>query len=541
MAAPRETGKLRAARIPLTYFQNPDRMVRWKLRLTVWALILSIGWWTSSIVLGNSGRRWETRGEVCAVHAAWNLRCEACHVDFSPMAGENWLMKLISKPVPADARCQSCHMGYEQQRHHANENPKDIVSCGSCHRDHRGPDASLVMLPDSDCTSCHAQLANHLAPGTKTTFLNAARFGMPPAHPEFKLFRDKQGDPGKLKFNHKIHMTAGLRISPEAKAWTLADVPDESERKRYADDQKRRGLPADPAAAIQLDCSSCHQLDSGDFSGLFGGLAAGLMPPRAPGAYFQPIVYENQCKACHPLTFDAKLPNVSIPHRLQPDQVRDFLWGAYAQVYVKDPGVRDRLKQAAPSTRPLPGKLSAEEEKAARQIQAQLEGAEKFLWKTEVSAKETYLYAGKTTCGECHSFMQNPAGRSIVVPPAVPDVWFTHAKFSHVKHRSVNCKQCHDNAYPDAVNASTEARDVLVPGIDNCVQCHSPPHRGTDGQPRGGVRFQCTECHRYHNGDMPLQGPGAVHRDPRVRRDIGAVLSGSLHEKAPAPMPKAAK
>ena len=51
----------------------------------------------------------------------------------------------------------------------------------------------------------------------------------------------------------------------------------------------------------------------------------------------------------------------------------------------------------------------------------------------------------------------------------------------------------------------------MIPKVDNCKSCHAPA--ATFGH-SGGVRHDCAECHRYHNGDRPLQGLGAARRDP---------------------------
>jgi hypothetical protein len=156
--------------------------------------------------------------------------------------------------------------------------------------------------------------------------------------------------------------------------------------------------------------------------------------------------------------------------------------------------------------RPIPGKQSDGEMEAAHQhIREQAEAAAKVLFKD------------KKTCGECH-FYKGKADQIVpdrIEPTNVPTIWLPHAKFSHIAHRAVQCESCHEGA-----NGSTTSADVLLPGIETCVQCHAPPTRQ-----RGGARFECTECHRYHHGDTPLRGIGTEQRDPAVRRTIAEVLS----------------
>jgi hypothetical protein len=42
----------------------------------------------------------------------------------------------------------------------------------------------------------------------------------------------------------------------------------------------------------------------------------------------------------------------------------------------------------------------------------------------------------------------------------------------------------------------------------------------------GGVRAACTDCHRYHHGDLPIQGRGALTRYPKEPRTLADWLKG---------------
>ncbi len=118
-------------------------------------------------------------------------------------------------------KCEACHAG---PPHTMPEATPDLA-CATCHHDHRGRDASLVRLNDSDCTRCHADLTNHLANG-KPTIDNKVTAFTADQHPEFMAFcGTTRKTPAILKFNHAHwHMEADLK----------------------------------------LDCNSCHHLDGGD-------------------------------------------------------------------------------------------------------------------------------------------------------------------------------------------------------------------------------------------------------------------------------------
>jgi hypothetical protein len=508
-----ETGKQRAARIPLDYYKKPNRLERWTLWLGLAALLATGGWLAAGLLRDDRGRGNYSRGPVAAVHAAWESNCTACHVPFTPINGPTWASAWVDNPHASNQRCEACHAG---PAHHPNQTPD--LACASCHRDHRGRDASLVHLADSDCTQCHRDLAAHRREGATGLEYKSdiPRFAKGD-HPEFRILRDKRRDPGSLKFNHKRHMTAGLEAS-----FTLAKIPNAKDRARY-------GKPGDDKTLVQLDCASCHQLDSRD---LQAGRdrprepsAGPVLPSRSEGAYMLPVSYEKHCQACHPLTVertngdDPKTGLVSVWHRLQPDKVHEFLESYYTGQALK--GNHKPFKKDPPR-RPLPGQLLTEEEK-----QALLGIPEK------IKQAERQLYVGKKTCGECHTYDLGKAGTidealrkkgapdCRIKPPEVLDVWFKHARFSHLAHRAVDCKSCHPQADPKNPRASTDSGDVMLPGIDNCVQCHAP--KTASG---GGARFDCTECHRYHNGGDPLQGIGARRRGAKEVGDVHRFLLG---------------
>src|SRR5438128_807872 len=82
---PHETGKQRAARIPLDYYKRPDDLVRRKLRLTLIMFLLSTACLAGGLLFSNHGQQLYSRGPVAAVHATWEENCDACHSPFHPL------------------------------------------------------------------------------------------------------------------------------------------------------------------------------------------------------------------------------------------------------------------------------------------------------------------------------------------------------------------------------------------------------------------------------------------------------------------------
>jgi hypothetical protein len=493
---PQETGKFRAARIPLDYFKQPDRLGRWRRRLLAIAVVLAVGAVALAVVRPDRGAAFVSRGPVAAVHATWDNNCEACHTPFRPVSGEAWLGRTLDPHHSSAQKCTTCHAGTV---HHASEKPGDAADCASCHHEHRGRDANLVRVADADCTRCHANLAAHTQK-SKPEYEAAVTGFDKDHHPEFKL---PAKDPGKLKFNHKLHMTAGLDCQ-----FTL-DKIDAAYRGWYTDHQENK----DGSAAVQLDCGACHRLDKQDLAGRDGQpggpLQRLLVPPRNAGAYFLPVSYEGQCQACHPLTIERKDPDnprsghLAVPHGLQPPDVRDYLQGYYTAKLLEGKG---KVFERPVSVRPFPGKLPAEETEQARKV-----------LDDKVSAVERLLYS-KNTCFECHYGEGESGGGppKAIEPTNVKAIWFEHARFDHAAHRALDCKACHA-----AAEKSEQSTDVLIQGRDTCLQCHAPAAAGR-------ARSDCAECHRYHNGDAPLAGIGAAARGvPDDRKlDVHQFLDG---------------
>jgi Class III cytochrome C family len=512
--ASQETGKQRALRVGLDYFKGQTPLEKWKMRLWIGVLVLTLPVGAYFLF---AGQRNVSRGPVASVHAAWDSNCQACHESFSGVGIARLWGGSVSHEA-SDAKCQECHLGTE---HHSSAKEPAGASCGSCHRDHRGRDASLVRLGDSDCTSCHAMLDKHMKDGSKpsyhadskheysTTITNFAT-----NHPKFAL---ATSDPGNIKFNHAKHLKPGQEDN-----WTLENIkkanPDVYLRYKNAPHQTDK----DDKAFVVLDCASCHVLEPGDAVG---------KGSKAPGAYYQAISFETNCKACHALTFD-KAPKMLVkdangkpvdvplqtPHHIQPSDVGPFLWGVYANTYLKDKGIEQFKKDLEASlnhqpSRPLPGKGSGA---AKQKIDEQVEKAQMTLFHDQKLVKERIV---QYACLKCHYFddAMKPAS---VMPSDIPVVWQTHAKFNHRSHRAMECRSCHSQ-----VDTATTKDAVMLPDIENCRQCHAPAGSKA-GLPTGGVRHDCTGCHSYHNGDHAAQGLGAAGRNPKTLLNSQDLLNG---------------
>ena len=510
--ANRETGKQRKSRIPLDYYKRSDPLARVKKVLGWGAAVVAFAYLATGLLRGDSGRLSYSRGDVAAAHATWDANCAACHEPLSPVDSNSWLkdFPLTSWMVTQKAtnmKCQACHSG---AAHSSLEKPGETASCAFCHRDHRGRDAAIARVPDHDCTVCHADLSAHRTSSgvvadnaLKVTGFTAS------THPPFASIPSE--DKSALKFNHKIHMLPSFgsdRYTPQYFKDRLSERDQNEFGKRYGE-----------SATIQLTCASCHQLDPGDFA-IDPALRhmAGATPTRPSGEYMLPITYENQCRHCHMLDFTAGEP--APPHGLEPADLRRFLEGAFARKFLQ--GDSKVLEETA-VTRRMPGRSVEEGKQTARQdINDQIAQAEMVLYQDR--------------CAKCHSFSEErldaaetafDAPKS-VLPTAVPNIWLKHSKFNHGTHRAVSCDACHgleSEGKFGPVATSEFNTDVLFTKVDVCQKCHARPSGGST--PTGGARHDCTECHRYHNGDNPLHGIGAFARAGTTDRSVADFIAAA--------------
>ncbi len=201
----------------------------------------------------------------------------------------------------------------------------------------------------------------------------------------------------------------------------------------------------------------------------------------------QPIKYDAHCKACHPLTFDTD--KEALPHG-QPLAKIDILLEAAYKDYKPSP--------AKPSSRPLLSKPLASPEQM--RTTADL-----------VKEAKRYIEGTRAGCVECH-FIEVREGKKEIEPVHVPEVWFKHAKFSHLAHPSTvaKCIDCHGKA-----KESTDHADVLIPDLKSCQTCHAP-EKSEGGRKIGGARHDCTACHVFHHNEQVKPGVVGLDADPRT-------------------------
>ncbi len=396
---------------------------------------------------------------VYATHARFNDSCTQCHESHF----QTWKRLnpcKASQATVADDSCTQCHRsevspgeslyprtqvnltalleGRPAPPHHAEK--AEPQACAVCHREHRG-NKSLTAVEDAACNTCHSRLDRVVTKGT--AFGNARDFASD--HPEFDALGGP--DPGRLAFNHAVHL-------------------------------KPEGVPIEGSGSRRrLDCADCHK-------------------PEPAGRLMAPIRYEKHCRDCHPLRValagDFSKSSVRegveqflrrpAPHR-PPEVVRADLRQQLEDFVRDNPGARETPLAPQPLI-PLPGRPARV---------AQTPTAEE--WKqAQLAVSERLLFFAPGGCHYCHSSdwkgKVEPAGTGAL--PRFDETglkarWMRHSAFNHsaLRHSKMDCLDCHK------AGQSQKTHDVLLPKVADCRVCHSP-------QGEANTHTSCITCHRYH-------------------------------------------
>lgn len=329
-----------------------------------------------------------------------------------------------------DSTCRKCH---ERTAMHlladpAHENVLYDIRCADCHPAHQGKrDAMRGGVPQ--CIACHNKQGKSIADVTD--------FGI--AHPEFQLTV-----PAGNEF---------VRFRPGEK-----DMPQEKSGLKFSHKAHlvKTGIST-PEGDTVLTCRSCHKLESS-------------------GIHFAPMEMEKTCQQsrCHKLRLSEPVFGV-VSHgseREAMSRVRNFYtnWLADAPVNIKECGPA---------------------EKAGNIIRRTLDCADMLARKH--AASSLFRERGeKLQCPLCHQIVETESKEVPwkVVSPRINRDWQPSAIFTHAKHHSMSCADCHDK-----VN-SQSSEDISLPRIEKCRECHA----GFVGD-AVKIKSNCESCHRFHRVD----------------------------------------
>ncbi len=383
-----------------------------------------------------SRMQWET-GSLAASHHFFGKECTTCH--------QGGFVSV------EDAACRACH---ESTPAHADATIHDMsllgeARCAFCHRDHNGVDA-LVRADQELCTDCHQELSTRSANAPKQ--MDVGDFG--DAHPAFVVTL-----PAWLPDGEYVPVRAAL---------ATRGIKESSGLKFPHDTHLVAAGIRGPDGDEILQCATCHQAEPG-------------------GARIKPIEFERDCQRCHQLTFSIRGADRQVQHgkvsevgyTVQEFFAREALEGGFDQVDAPTI-VRARRR---------PGQSITPQERA-----------EALTWaRDQATTAIDNLFDGKA-CSECHTSYRDEAGNWNVKPVRVTGAWFPRANFTHRKHETMACVDCHK------AETSSDSSDLLLPDIDNCRQCHGGEHADDK------VPSTCIACHGFHTQPTAIVKPTVVAR-----------------------------
>ncbi|WP_034158439.1 cytochrome c3 family protein [Sphingomonas sp. ERG5] len=405
---------------------------------SIYALKADHNW--SSGPLSQAHHELEGNCTACHQQAFVSVRdssCIACHKDAHEHAPPSRL---------AGARATPGFGGRLLQRVATAFGKPGPGACVDCHTEHEGA-GPMPPTAQAFCTDCHATLKQRLA---DTRIENADDFGT--AHPQFRpLVTTLAGvkpvvarvsldagriDESGLKFPHKLHLDARGGVA-----------------------QMARTLKARQGYGDVLVCADCHR-------------------PTADGVRFLPVEMERDCRACHSLAFDRIGGTVrTLRHGDAPQMMAD-LRALYRST------APPRPIQLGGMARRRPGNY------ADGQIYNIYFGAAARRPAAGDAAIRAVFSPGGA-CFDCHTVKPPGVGGAAdwtVMPVHQASRYMMKGWFDHKPHRTEACVSCH------AAPTSTRSRDLLLPGIATCRNCHG----GERSQAK--VPSTCASCHSYHAG-----------------------------------------
>ncbi len=538
------TQKSVSRRIDLNYFKHPSPL-RTGRKIVGWLAMFAAAVWVGFMAFGpkpagttggagqNDGIH--NPGPLTAAHALIQHDCLACHDGGKGMtAGDG---KSFSKSI-SDAACLKCHDG---AAHHPNQTAASLSSmklpdgtmhsvtsnCASCHIEHRGIEV-LSGKQDTNCTSCHADVAAHSA---KPPAVQAKVVAFTAAdHPKFgrSLPKDTAGkwlDTTVLKFNHLKHngvnglvnnctaCHAGLDPQPTAKAAAAGTLPP------WRDPLDRPAAMADISDTRNLGqisfakhCIGCHAIElqgkvkvtvpHEDLS-IVRGTLAGLGQTYADALAAMPA--DARKKELETTVKVGTGPRAKTTTKI----LTDSQW-----VDARLAELTERADKAGGSASGPAKALYATIKKAA--TPASKPSADAPVLPSPSQLEFLVTYGIGSNCAFCHEVKGSPpaiaAAASSTTTPTMGDLatvadtaptgiptqsrhWFRAAEFSHYAHRSNSCYDCHSAAWDSKLTS-----DVLSPDMDtgkaSCISCHRPETGESASQ-----RFapsNCTTCHGFH-------------------------------------------
>ncbi|MCB9770547.1 MAG: hypothetical protein H6752_20300 [Candidatus Omnitrophica bacterium] len=385
-----------------TYFKRKPYWFKKSRKLWILLSILGVLWVIISLTglggalsgVGMVGENIFMNGPLATYHQSLAKDCGACHTQRFSHVRDADCMECHAATIQVDSSSSAVHHFHEE---------KAVPRCAECHIEHQGT-IELADMNDSFCTACHRTLEPDS--GAKAVAFTT----VPGDHPNLRMWRLNLPDPGRLKFNHKMHMNPEGVLTGEGN---------------------------DPQAKRVLKCEDCHRLD-----------------PR--GEYMEPVVYEEHCGVCHAHRIQPLPDGDQVPHD-GPEGVREFLLRYYYTHPEKaEPEQNRRLRY-----------VDRDEEAFEKSVRARVNEIERIIYR--IGSEERCVQCHYVT-KEASTEIEDLAPLPKVETPDVPERWLDHSRFAHEAHSTVSCEECH----PGVLQSEKATDLLFFDSIVTCAKCHAP-------------------------------------------------------------------
>lgn len=375
-------------------------------------------------------------GPLAVGHSALERNCHSCHkVPFQAVRNQE---------------CNECHkkigghggavIGAALLTSVGGSKVFSKSTCSGCHTDHRGPRGN-VLRDEELCSDCHGKVGDEIG---KSGLAKVVDFK---THPVFR--------PLKLSADGSTLARVPLSDKPATEQASNLRFPHDT----HLSDKGIRS----PEGRTQLACASCHEAQD-------------------RGASFAPVTMAKHCASCHSLEFETAVTSRQLPHAKPEDVVRT-LNEFYSGIVLNN--IATDVRPPSDLLRIVPGKVLAESERINALQAAQRRAA--FIAKEAIEQR---------VCITCHEIDRHTApNKSVswtVAPIGIQHSWYPLARFSHSKHQTSACAECH------GATTSKSANDLLIPNVATCQKCHS----SVAGE-IGRVATTCASCHGFHQPSTP--------------------------------------
>ncbi len=495
---PRETGKFRSQRIQIDYYRHRGGLYYFKWILSGIALLMS-GGYAAYALTSNSASRHLSTGPVAQVHASFENDCGQCHQDYTPLGTDSFQLDPAASLSHLESACQKCHKVGNHYREVLSADWKVVdQNCALCHSDHQGRDFNLVAVSDAACTQCHSQLSSVCSSNHQPRVGNQVTQFTKEKHGEFTSLM--QGDRGVVKFDHGQHMLAGQVNAGEKGGLTLAML-EPSRREQY----RQPGQSDD--ALVSMNCASCHEFDGNpDPTSILSG-------DEELGRYIAPISFDEHCSACHSMNpsgrGDDTLP---LPHAAPWAEISLLL-----ETKINGSILTGKMRKSGDDSQQVPRPGDGLGTPSIDTLAA------------SASTVDAAVALVRTQCTKCHddeTITDEAIAKfgASTAEPLIPPRWFKFGLYDHAAHRKMDCRYCHEAAYPVDGAKPSEALDqnsVMIAGIDSCTGCHRKINEPTPSSLTGAAEKliggqstwasdSCTTCHRYHTPQSDLVHMGGL-------------------------------